>query len=469
MHIHAMTPSIIAAAFVAAALLAASPLAAQGSAPGGVELAGVIEAGFGMAAGEGLAFDDPAWKDGGLGFALTLEARPADGLRAYVELRADESLPFPAPAIDGSTGMPVQTLENPRLTLVEAWASLQDLPLPGTELRVGRQRIAWGPADQIGIVDAFDVPDFSNLSAFGAKLASDALRLRYFGRRFGVDLAWAPFWRAAPLPETFPAAMMPSGGVAIPGMIVTPGPSVLETPENDAYESSTIGARFIIEPSLWTLGVSYVYGRSPSPAPIEVVVTPTATPGTLSAATTLAYPRRHLIGADIAGELLGIGVWAEGQYVIPERDYALDLTGLGQSRTTTPDEPYFRWLAGCDYTFANDMYINFQYLRGMGWENLPDSQNDWTLLAFKWDLAGGAIVLGPLAAVLEIDALGDLMSGDREWADSYGVALSPSITYKPYDGVELTVGMAWLLGAETSTLGSMAEESSLHFSTKISF
>ncbi len=448
---------------VLAALLWSPGLAAE---EGGIEFAGVIDAGLGLAAGEGLAFDDPKWRDGRIGFSLTAEARPAEGLRAYVELRLEEDLPAAAPSslADLSSG-----LVSPSLAIVEAWASLQDAPIPGTELRLGRQRIAWGPADQIGIVDAFDVPDFSNLSAFGAKLASDALRLRYFGQRFGIDLAWTPFWRAAPLPETFPAAMMPSGGVAIPGMIVTPGPSVLETPENDAYESSTIGARFIIEPSLWTLGVSYVYGRSPSPAPIEVVVTPTATPGTLSAATTLAYPRRHLIGADIAGELLGIGVWAEGQYVIPERDYALDLTGLGQSRTTTPDEPYFRWLAGCDYTFANDMYINFQYLRGMGWENLPDSQNDWALLAFKWDLAGGAIVLGPLAAVLEIDALGDLMSGDREWADSYGVALSPSVTYKPYDGVELTVGMAWLLGAETSTLGSMAEESSLHFSTKISF
>jgi len=401
-----------------------------------------------------------------------MEARPAEGLRAYVELRADEALPSPAPVIDGSTGMPALALESPTLTLVEAWASLQDAPIPGTELRLGRQRIAWGPADQIGIVDAFDVPDFSNLSAFGAKLASDAVRLRYFGQRFGIDLAWAPFWRAAPLPESVPAAMMSSGGMTIPGMTVTPLPPTLKTPANEAGESSTIGARVTFEPSLWTLGASYVYGRSPTPQPIEVVVTPTSPPPppmTANVSTKLAYPRRHTIGFDLEGELLGIGVWAEAQYVIPERDYVLDLTGLGQSSTTTADEPYFRWLAGLDYTFPNDMYINVQYLRGMGWENLPESQNDWALLAFKWDLAGAKLVIGPLAAAFEIDALGDIISGDRELADSYGCAFSPSVTYKPYDGVELTAGMAWLFGAESSTLGAMAEESSLRFSTKISF
>ena len=458
------------------------PLAEPAAASGGLALSGEIEAGLGVAAGKDLAFDAPDWTDGFLGLRLEAEARPADGLRVYAEAKAEEGLPAKAPAM--VAGLPSITLESPSIRVVEAWASLQDAPIRGTELRVGRQRIAWGPADQIGIVDAFDAPDFSDLASFGEKLASDAVRFRYFGRRFGLDLAWTPFWRAAPLPATMPAAFVPAAGdysaLTAIGVSVTPAAPTLATPKNNAVDSSTVGLRGTFEPEGWTIGASYVYGRSPIPALSGVVATWTAMPnppttmGALSVAASLEYPRRHQASLDVAGELLGLGVWAEAACVINDRDYVEDLSALAildpsKKRTTSSDDPYWRWLAGCDYTFANDIYLNFQYLRGMAWETLPDAQNDYAVLALKWELAGGKLLLGPLAAVLEVDALDDIISGDREFSDSYGLAFSPSVSYKPYDGVELTAGLAWMLGSDSSTLGAMADQSKAYLKTKISF
>jgi hypothetical protein len=446
-------------AILIATLLGTGPRAAAQE--GGLELSGTIESGLSLVAGDGLAFEDPRWSDGSLDLGFIAEARPAEGLRVYAELGFDEALPAASPtSLDA-----LSVLASPSIRIVEAWASLQDAPIPGTELRVGRQRIAWGPAESVGVVDAFDVPDFSTLDDFGAKLASDAVRFRYFGNRFGIDLAWSPFWRPAPLPAEIPASMMPA--TSIPGMTVTSTPT-LDSPGADPWDASTFGCRITWEPELWTLGASYVYGRSPTPQPYSVVVTPTG-PTTADADSSLEWPRRHQVSLDLAGELFGIGVWAEGALVIPDRDYVLDLSALGYGSTTTEDDPYGRWLLGLDYTFTNDLYVNFQYVRGMAWENLPDTQNDYAVLALQREVSGGKLLLGPIALIVEVDGLAEVISGDRAWEDSVGAAISPSISYRPYDGVELTAALAWLLGSETTTLGAMADTSRLVFGTKISF
>jgi len=54
--------------------------------------------------------------------------------------------------------------------------------------------------------------------------------------------------------------------------------------------------------------------------------------------------RRHILGGDLVGELLGTGIWAEGIYNFLE-----------------DTEDYFEFLIGTDYTFDSGLYTMFEY------------------------------------------------------------------------------------------------------------
>lgn len=54
--------------------------------------------------------------------------------------------------------------------------------------------------------------------------------------------------------------------------------------------------------------------------------------------------RRRLFGADLVGEILGCGVWAEGGY-----------------NRLEDDEEFFEIITGGDYTFENGLYLLFEY------------------------------------------------------------------------------------------------------------
>jgi hypothetical protein len=56
--------------------------------------------------------------------------------------------------------------------------------------------------------------------------------------------------------------------------------------------------------------------------------------------------RRRLIGADIVGELLGLGIWAEGAYHFLEKE---DI------------EDFYEFVVGTDYTFESGLYAMVEY------------------------------------------------------------------------------------------------------------
>jgi hypothetical protein len=55
--------------------------------------------------------------------------------------------------------------------------------------------------------------------------------------------------------------------------------------------------------------------------------------------------QRRLIGADVVGELLGLGVWAEGGYTYIEDN----------------DNDFYEFITGCDYTFESGLYTMLEY------------------------------------------------------------------------------------------------------------
>ena len=82
--------------------------------------------------------------------------------------------------------------------------------------------------------------------------------------------------------------------------------------------------------------------------------------------------QRQMLGGDIVGELLGLGVWAEGGYTF------LDLKeGMG-----LPDmNNFWELVLGLDYTFSSGLYLMGEFYHN---SSLPDSWGDYTLNHWMW-------------------------------------------------------------------------------------
>ena len=81
----------------------------------------------------------------------------------------------------------------------------------------------------------------------------------------------------------------------------------------------------------------------------------------------LSTYRRQMIGGDLVGELLGLGVWAEGGYTF------LDLEeGAG-----VPDvDDFWEIVLGLDYTFKSGLYLMGEFYHN---SSLPKNWQDYTL------------------------------------------------------------------------------------------
>ena len=99
--------------------------------------------------------------------------------------------------------------------------------------------------------------------------------------------------------------------------------------------------------------------------------------------------KRRLWGGDFSGEMLGLGVWAEGAYNIMEIS-----------------EDFGQYLVGTDYTFENGLYFMGEYYRnGLGKSEKDEYDfNDWLrLLSSKGENLGqDYIYAGEMYPVTEL-------------------------------------------------------------------
>lgn len=110
------------------------------------------------------------------------------------------------------------------------------------------------------------------------------------------------------------------------------------------------------------VNANYFYGFDDTPAIVVAMdidpVTMLADPD--SAELRAEYRREHRVGLSAAGELLTLGVWAEGAYVVPEDPVFPDSNDAAVLALST-DENRFEAVVGVDYTFPGGFYAQGQY------------------------------------------------------------------------------------------------------------
>ena len=383
---------------------------------------------------------DPDYTLRELRLDLFADAAPGDDFRLYFQgwLR---SLGFPeAP----------QEPEELSFELKEAYADLYGFPLPAVDVRLGRQRIAWGRADKISIVDNLNPDDLEDPWDFGRHLASDALKLSWYGDRLTVQGVVIPI---------FTPARLETGDLLADGL--PPDSTLSFTPlPGAAPDGATLGVRASFLLGNWDVACAYIRGRDDI-----FTVTNTVATGLPPAPLELTadYLRQQVVSVEISGMLGDLGLWAEtALFVCEERELVTDLTAAFGPLTTETTRPYWKALAGLDFTFPHGIYLNVQVVRGLFSENSRESLGNYLLIGLEWPLPGGRVRLGPLGLALEID---DLENPEETWA----LIVNPELSIMPREGVSFIFGLRSVSGTEETRFGRLKQRGELYARGEFSF
>jgi len=350
------------------------------------------------------------------------------------------------------------------IALREAYVDIYDFFIDHLNIRIGRQRIAWGTGDKLNPTDNLNPYDLENIWDFGRHLGSDGIKAYYYLDDFSITLVYIPLFTPALLPKGSWADVL-SPPIDLPaGLTLNSMSDSITLPQTSLLDSATIGVKIAFLLFDFDVSLSYVYGRDSLPIADKSTLIAAGLPA-VNIASELFYPREHIVGADLAGELFSVGVWAEGAVFFPEKvTLTTDSTAVGGSiqKDTVLKEPYFKYVVGFDYTFNNGIYINVQYLHGFLHERGPENLHDYFLLGMDWKLFDGKIKLSPLAGGVEIDDFTDI-------AGNYAVFYSPQISLYPIDNAEITIGCIMIDGTDSTTFGRAKNNDEFYLRMKYSF
>lgn len=403
-----------------------------------------------------VAFDDLelTWNENRLNLKLSAGNFMNYGLYSEVQLRG-----FGYVQID-SVSM-LQGLEQSGsypggVELREAYLDLYSFPFSSVDLRLGRQIINWGAADALNPTSNISPDNLEVLLDFGEHLAVDAFQGTYFGSRANLTCVFVPNFTPSRLPPpSYSSALLSafSSGISLPPDVSLEGfTQQVELPERDLDESSQYAIKLSTFMHGFDLSLSYYYGRYHLPMP-SVISMP-------DSVITLIYPKVQVIGGDFAGAIGSVGIWGEGAVFFPE-EVLLDIPGL-PAEEMLKDEPYVRFIAGCDYTFGNGVYVNTQVLHGFLHELGRKNLNDYLTFRVERDFLNSKLTLVPLSLALSV-------SDWDEPTENYGLAYVPELTYRPVDNVEITFGGAILHGEGENLFRQLNDRDELYLKARASF
>lgn len=405
------------------------------------------------------------WSKSWQEYRLSLQTnyKPNDNFNFYSEIWI-RSIGFPD--INKSNDLTnKQKLSPVELDLREAYLDLYGLFSKNLDLRIGRQRIAWGVADKLNPTDNLNPNDLEDVWDFGRHQASNGIKASYYLNDWSVTSIFIPVFTPAILPQgNLDDALMQDFSLpsAFSYRNIT---DTIIMPEYKLKQNAIYGAKIVGRIINYDVSLSYIYTRYDLPFFNRMTFMPTATPGEVDLQYQLIFPRTHIIGFDFAGAVKDIGVWIEAGLYLPEKialTTDLSLLGLGVQDTTLLDTPYLRYVIGLDYTTRNGFYINGQYLRGFVHERGRENLQDYFTFALEWKLVPDKLKINPLHSALEI----------KQWTDiknNCALVWSPEISYCPLSGAELSLGYRWLLGSSTTTFGRVKDNDELYFKIKYNF
>lgn len=352
----------------------------------------------------------------------------------------------------------------------EAFVELYNFPFKNADLKIGRQRLAWGTADKINPTDNLNQYDMEDLLDFGRKRPTDAISFNYYlNNDFSVQAVFVPIFRPANLPiGIFSEILNPEFDVPEP-LIIKETQDRIINPEFNLKESSTYGIRFkgFMKGIDFSFSYSKVYDGLPHNtfnliSPIDIL-------GGVKVNSDLSFSKADVLGFDLSTNFMGIGIWAEAALFFSENDIIMrnDLTPLlpvgsdpliFDSLLINSKEPYYKTVVGFDYHFKNKTYLNIQYFHGFVHERGRENMNNYILMTYDINFFREKLKLSPIAGAFSFK--------NFDFSENYAIAYMPKIQYKASTDTEISIAALFTNGKGDNMFTKLRDYNMLIFSLK---
>jgi len=381
------------------------------------------------------------------------------------------------------------SVEPFELQLKEAYIDYYGFLFNKLDLRVGKQRIAWGTADKMNPTDNLNPDDLTDIFDFGEKIPTPAVKATfYLNDDFSLLGIWLPYFTPARFSDNefnYPAMLDASLSAQILAQLTGMGFSVsissingtIEMPKKKA-KNSMYAFKFSGKLFDFDFSLSYFKGYDDVPIMKEINVN-TVTPANTSISYNMIYPEMQVIGLDTAGELLEVGVWAEAACFIPEKVNTIThitithpLLGVittVSTNTVLDKEPYFKYTIGLDYTFKNGFYINSQFIHGFFLERgyHQEKSQDYIVARVEKKFFDDKLKIGlnGVVCVKDLDKAKKFENVKKKSGNMWG----PEITYYPADSTEFTLGCMVIEGSDETFFGKLKDDDQVYLKFKLYF
>jgi len=380
------------------------------------------------------------------------------------------------PQLSSSSDLYNKDKINPyNLEIREAYMELYGFLFKDLDIKIGRQIITWGTADKLNPTDNLNPYDLEDILDFGRHRGSDAINLNYYlSNDYSIQAVYIPFFQPVNIPIGIFANALNSEMEIPQGMTLMGFSDNLNMPEYNHGESSTAGLKFKGFAAGFDFSLSYVWGRDGMPIATYNTFTPFDTLGGITINAQLDFIRTHIIGADLAGSIGSVGVWAEAAAFIPDNDVVMTNDFSAMYPPSTPVEmtivdmtvlenkAYVKYVVGADYTFGNGAYLNFQYMHGFINERGADNLNDYFFVQLERKFFDDKLKLVPLAG-------GFIVSDWDDLENNYALIFIPELSYQATDNANISLSTAIFDGKGTNIFANMSDYNMLMFKLKYSF
>jgi len=388
-----------------------------------------------------------------------------------------------------------------RLEVDQAYAKISGLGWKNLDLRIGKQRIAWGTGDRFNPTDNLNPDNMHDPLDFGKKTPTVGILAMIYAGPVTLHGVLMPFFEPATLPLTdvrriFEAQFRTMGSQ----FTIDTGNSTLDkifkSMMNDTLTKASLGELSVHSamPDLTPANMQAAFKISGTASVVdmsacyEYVIDDFGVPKTVTMGVdnplnvtkvdvdvAQVFPRLHVIGADMAATLpflWDIGTWAEAAYFIPQRmttTYKLnaggfnstlgrlagsyDKNGIVIGKDRPLDEGYVKATAGLDYTFPGAYYVNVQYVRGLPNDNTNKLVENYIF---------GGLDKPFLYNSIKTRLFSGYCFGDSSWI------IFPQVTFVPLTNVEFIIGGLFVFGKADTKFGAFGDDT-VFTKAKVSF
>jgi len=373
----------------------------------------------------------------------------------------------------------LSTLSNKNFTdpsfleIREAYAEIYGFLFKNMDLKIGKQRIAWGTADKLNPTDNLNPYDLEDILDFGRHKGSYAINMRYYiPQKAEIHGIYIPFFNAPTLPyspynEILFSNNTQSFNLHIPGIQSYSLTDSLILPEQNLLKNAIYGIKMKSQLINIDFSFSYVYGYSALPSPIRNDIILNILDRNAKITSSLMHLRHNIFGFDFAGSIKSIGIWGEVAMFLPEYENLMKtyINGTYQPNYDSlilKKEPYFKYIIGFDYTFPGNFYLNAQFLHGFLNEQGKNNLNDYLVMRLEKKLFDSKLTISPLSGAFVVSDWNDIKN-------NWTIVYMPEIKYQATENAELTINSVIFDGKGNNIFSSLKNNDLFSIKLKYNF